>query len=46
MVIVMASRKKEDIDNVVKKIEELGYRAPLSEGVERSVFAASGGARG
>jgi len=46
MVIVMASRKKEDIDNVVKKIEELGYKAHLIEGVERTVIAAIGDERG
>ena len=45
MVIVMASRKKEDIDNVVKKIEELGYKAHLIEGVERTVIAAIGDER-
>jgi 3-deoxy-7-phosphoheptulonate synthase len=46
MVIVMASRKKEDIDNVVRKIEELGYKAHLIEGVERTVIAAIGDERG
>ena len=46
MVIVMASRKKEDIDTVVKKIEELGYKAHLIEGVERTVIAAIGDERG
>ena len=45
MVIVMASRKKEDIDLVVKKVEELGYRAHLIEGVERTVIAAVGDER-
>ncbi len=45
MVIVMASRKKEDIELVVKKVEELGYRAHLIEGVERTVIAAIGDER-
>ncbi len=45
MVIVMASRKKEDIDYVVKKIEELGYQAHLIQGVERTVIAAIGDER-
>lgn len=45
MVIVMASREKEDIDNVVSKIEELGYKAHLIEGVERTVIAAVGDER-
>jgi len=46
MVIVMASRKKEDIDNVVRRVEDLGYRAHLIEGVERTVIAAVGDERG
>jgi 3-deoxy-7-phosphoheptulonate synthase len=41
----MASRKKEDIDRVVKRVEELGYRAHLIEGVERTVVAAVGDER-
>ncbi len=46
MVIVMASRKREDIDHVVKKVEALGYQAHLIEGVERTVIAAIGDERG
>lgn len=46
MVIVMASRKQEDIDHVVKRVEELGYRAHLIQGVERTVVAAVGDERG
>ena len=46
MVIVMASRKREDIDFVVSKIEELGYRAHLIEGEQRTVIAAVGDERG
>lgn len=45
MVIVMASREREDIDFVVKKVEELGYKAHLIEGVERTVIAAVGDER-
>lgn len=45
MVIVMASRRKEDIDNVVSKVEEMGYKAHLIEGVERTVVAAVGDER-
>lgn len=45
MVIVMASRKQEDIDHVVGKIEELGYKAHLIQGVERTVIAAVGDER-
>lgn len=45
MVIVMASRKKEDVDFVVRKVEELGYKAHLIQGVERTVIAAVGDER-
>ena len=45
MVIVMASRKQEDIDYVVRKVEELGYKAHLIQGVERTVIAAVGDER-
>lgn len=46
MIIVMASRKREDIDHVVSKIEELGYKAHLIEGTQRTVIAAVGDERG
>ena len=46
MIIVMASREREDIDYVVGKIEELGYRAHLIEGTQRTVIAAVGDERG
>lgn len=45
MVIVMASREREDIEFVVNKVEELGYKAHLIEGVERTVIAAVGDER-
>lgn len=46
MIIVMASRKREDIDFVVRKIEDLGYHAHLIEGEQRTVIAAVGDERG
>jgi 3-deoxy-7-phosphoheptulonate synthase len=46
MIIVMASRKREDIDFVVKKVEDLGYQAHLIEGEKRTVIAAVGDERG
>ena len=45
MIIVMASRDRQDVDNVVNKIEEMGYRAHVIEGVERTVVAAVGDER-
>ena len=45
MVIVMASHRQEDIDNVVSKVTEMGYKAHLIEGVERTVIAAVGDER-
>jgi 3-deoxy-7-phosphoheptulonate synthase len=46
MIIVMASRNKEDIDHVVSRIEELGYQAHLIVGTNRTVIAAVGDERG
>jgi 3-deoxy-7-phosphoheptulonate synthase len=46
MIIVMASRKREDIDFVIGKIEELGYKAHPIEGEQRTVIAAVGDERG
>lgn len=46
MIIVMASRSKEDIDYVVGRIEALGYKAHLIEGTQRTVVAAVGDERG
>jgi 3-deoxy-7-phosphoheptulonate synthase len=45
MIIVMASRDREDIDRVVRKVEEFGYQAHLIEGVERTVIGAVGDER-
>ncbi|MCC6793711.1 MAG: 3-deoxy-7-phosphoheptulonate synthase [Candidatus Hydrogenedentes bacterium] len=45
MIIVMASRAKDDIARVVAKIKELGYQAHLIEGVERTVIGAVGDER-
>ncbi len=46
MIIVMASRKQEDIDHVKSKVEEMGFDAHLIEGVQRTVIAAVGDGRG
>jgi len=45
MIIVMASRDPEDINQVVRKVEEFGYQAHLIEGVERTVIGAVGDER-
>jgi 3-deoxy-7-phosphoheptulonate synthase len=45
MIIVMASRKPEDVDYVVSKVEGMGYRAHVIRGVERTVIAAIGDER-
>ena len=46
MIIVMASSKKEDVEHVVQRVEELGYKAHVIVGVERTVVAAVGDERG
>lgn len=46
MIIVMASRKQEDIAYVVGRIEELGYKSHLIVGEQRTVIAAVGDERG
>lgn len=46
MIIVMASRERKDVDHVIEKVEALGYRAHIIEGVERTVVAAVGDERG
>ena len=46
MIIVMASARKEDVDHVVSRVEELGYQAHVIQGVERTVVAAVGDERG
>lgn len=46
MIIVMASREKNDVDYVVSRVEDLGYKAHLIVGVERTVIAAVGDERG
>ncbi|MBI2421953.1 MAG: 3-deoxy-7-phosphoheptulonate synthase [Candidatus Hydrogenedentes bacterium] len=42
MIIVMSSRKKEDVEQVVQKVKEFGYRPHVIEGVERTIIAAVG----
>ncbi|MCL4216509.1 MAG: 3-deoxy-7-phosphoheptulonate synthase [Candidatus Hydrogenedentes bacterium] len=46
VIIVMGSRSREDIDRVVAKVIELGYKPHLIEGVERTVIGAVGDERG
>ncbi len=46
MIIIMASAKQKDVDHVVERIEELGYKAHVIVGVERTVIAAIGDERG
>ena len=47
MIIVMkAKAKKEELEEVVKKIEKLGYKPHIIQGVERSVIGAVGDERG
>ena len=46
MIIVMASSKPEDVEHVVQKVEEFGYKAHVIVGVERTVVAAVGDERG
>ncbi len=46
MIIVMASREKSDVEHVVSRVEEMGYRAHVIWGVERTVIAAVGDERG
>ncbi len=45
MIIVMETRDKKDIDRVVAKIEEFGYKAHIIWGVERTVIGAVGDER-
>lgn len=46
MIIVMASRKPEDVQHVVDKVKELGYIPHVIEGVEKTVIACVGEERG
>jgi 3-deoxy-7-phosphoheptulonate synthase len=46
MIIVMSSGNKDDVNNVVSRVEELGYKAHVIVGVERTVVAAVGDERG
>ena len=45
MIVVMASRSDEDIQRVVKKIEQFGYKAHLIHGKEKTIVAAVGDER-
>ena len=42
----MSSRDKEDLQRVIRKVEEFGYQVHLIEGVERTVVGAVGDERG
>lgn len=46
MIIVMASSNPEHVQQVVNRVEELGYKAHVIHGVERTVVAAVGDERG
>lgn len=46
MIIVMSSSNKDDVDHVVARVVELGYKAHVIHGVERTVVAAVGDERG
>lgn len=46
MIVVMGTRNPADIQRVVERIEALGFRAHLSEGVERTLVHILGDERG
>lgn len=46
MIIVMSSSREDDVNHVVSRVEELGYKAHVIVGVERTVVAAVGDERG
>lgn len=46
MIIVMSTGNKDDVNHVVARVEELGYKAHVIVGVERTVVAAVGDERG
>lgn len=46
MIIVMSSSDKDNVNQVVSRVEELGYKAHVIYGVERTVVAAVGDERG
>jgi 3-deoxy-7-phosphoheptulonate synthase len=46
MIIVMDSKSQENLDRVVKRIEDLGFQAHVLHGVERWVIGAIGDERG
>lgn len=46
MIIVMSSSNRDDVNHVVTRVEELGYKAHVIYGVERTVVAAVGDERG
>ena len=47
MIIVMKSKAdQQELDNVIKWIESVGYKAHVSKGVERTIIGAVGDERG
>ncbi|MFA6244939.1 MAG: 3-deoxy-7-phosphoheptulonate synthase, partial [Candidatus Hydrogenedentales bacterium] len=46
MIIVMSTHNRAEVEDVIKKVEELGYKAHVIEGVERTVIGAVGDERG
>ncbi len=46
MIIVMSTGNQDDVNHVVSRVEELGYKAHVIVGVERTVVAAVGDERG
>lgn len=46
MIIVMSTSRQEDVDHVVARVEEFGYKPHVIYGVERTVVAAVGDERG
>jgi 3-deoxy-7-phosphoheptulonate synthase len=46
MIIVMSSHTQEDLDRVIQKIEDFGYKPHIIYGVERTVVGAVGDERG
>ncbi|MBX7255694.1 MAG: 3-deoxy-7-phosphoheptulonate synthase [Candidatus Hydrogenedentes bacterium] len=45
MIIVMSTHNRAEVEDVIKKVEEFGYKAHVIEGVERTVIGAVGDER-
>ncbi|NLG11737.1 MAG: 3-deoxy-7-phosphoheptulonate synthase, partial [Elusimicrobia bacterium] len=46
IIIMSSSATKKQIDNVVKRIEDLGFKVNLSEGAEKTIIGLIGDTRG